>query len=45
MADFKSFPTPREQVLTYGNTTIGVRLNIDQHSSRRIVLQLQAKPL
>jgi len=24
MADFMSFPTPREHVLTYGNTTIGV---------------------
>lgn len=24
MADFMNFPTPREQVLTYGNTTIGV---------------------
>src|SRR5258708_17247745 len=24
MADFMNFPTPRERVLTYGNTTIGV---------------------
>ena len=24
MADFMSFPTPREHILTYGNTTIGV---------------------
>jgi hypothetical protein len=45
MVEFMSFPTPGEHVLTCGNTTIGVRLNIDQHSSRHIVLQLQSKLL